>query len=65
VDGKPEIDKDDASLTRSDAHLKRLWKEAGVKVVKQEVADGFPDGIYPVMMYSLCSAVDPIHGGEA
>eukprot|EP00035_Acanthoeca_spectabilis_P024657 m.454807 g.454807 ORF g.454807 m.454807 type:complete len:240 (-) comp20744_c0_seq1:65-784(-) len=59
-DGKPEIDAADASATRSDLHLKRLWKDAGLKVVAQELADGFPDGIYPVKMYALKPEIDTV-----
>jgi protein N-terminal methyltransferase len=50
---KPVPDLDDASVTRSDQHLKRLWKRAGLRIVREEVQKGFPHGLYPVKMYAL------------
>jgi len=52
-DGAVVVDKDDASETRSDAHLRRLWATAGLKVVKATHQTTFPTDIFPVYMYAL------------
>ena len=49
----PVPDNDDHSVTRSDAHLKKLWKNAGVEVVAQQDQANLPTTIYPVRMYAL------------
>lgn len=60
AEDKPAIvDKSDASVTRSGFHLKRLWAEAGVEVVKEQRVVGFPEELFPVYMYKLRLAVNP------
>jgi protein N-terminal methyltransferase len=52
-DGSPLPDEEDHSVTRSDAHMKRLWQQAGVEVVAEENQKGLPSSIFPVRMYAL------------
>lgn len=47
------FDQSDCSLTRSAEHLALLFKMAGLKVVKEEAAKGFPAEIFPVRMWAL------------
>ena len=53
--GEDIFDELDSSVTRSDGNFKRIFEEAGLKVVKAEVQGGFPRslGLYPVKMYAL------------
>ncbi|KAF2007528.1 hypothetical protein P154DRAFT_378910, partial [Amniculicola lignicola CBS 123094] len=51
--GKDIFDEEDSSVTRSDAKFRGLFKEAGLKVVAEEVQRGFPKELYPVRMYAL------------
>ncbi|KAL9115338.1 MAG: hypothetical protein Q9227_000659 [Pyrenula ochraceoflavens] len=48
-------DEVDSSITRSDGSFKRIFKEAGLKVVKEELQRGFPRdlGLLPVKMWGL------------
>ncbi len=52
-DDEPLPDHEDSSITRSDAHLKRLWTLAGVEVVLERNQKGLPKSIFPVRMYAL------------
>ncbi|KAI8360787.1 alpha-N-methyltransferase NTM1 [Blakeslea trispora] len=47
------FDEEDSSITRPNEELKRLFNEAGLEVVKEEVQKGFPQGLFPVRMYML------------
>jgi len=54
-DGGPRsvFDEVDSSITRSDAAWKKLFKEAGLTLVKEQVQRGLPKGLYEVKMYAL------------
>ena len=52
-DGPAEVDQSDASVTRSDAHLKRLFAEAGLEIIEQRVQDKMPAELYPIKFYAL------------
>ncbi|KAJ3292276.1 hypothetical protein HK104_005406 [Borealophlyctis nickersoniae] len=45
-----DIDSDDSSVTRSDAILKGLFEQAGLRIVKQDLQTGFPQGLYAVQI---------------
>lgn len=47
------VDKDDNSLTRSDAHYKRLFDAAGVTVRKEQLQNKWPSNLIEVKMYAL------------
>jgi protein N-terminal methyltransferase len=47
------IDKMDHSVTRTENHLLSLFLEAGLKVGDRMNQTGFPDDLYPVVMYAL------------
>jgi len=47
------FDEQDSSVTRSDESFKRLFEEAGLRIVRQELQTGFPKVLYPVKMYAL------------
>ena len=47
------VDRTDASITRTDAHFRRLFAEAGLRVAYEEMQPGMPVGVYPVCMWSL------------
>lgn len=46
-------DEQDSSVTRSDAKFRKLFKEAGLKIVAEELQKGFPRELFPVRMYAL------------
>jgi len=48
-----EFDPVDSSATRSDALFKKLFKKAGLRLVRQQQQTGFPPRIFPVEMYAL------------
>lgn len=50
------FDEQDSSLTRSDAAWLKRFEEAGLKLVHQQIQEGFPEGLYEVKMYALRSA---------
>ena len=52
-DKPPEVDRDDASVTRSDAHLKGLFAEAGLEIVEEALQDKMPEELYPIKFYAL------------
>ncbi|KAI6128278.1 alpha-N-methyltransferase NTM1 [Pisolithus croceorrhizus] len=54
-DGRPRavFDEEDSSLTRSDLAFKKIFKEAGLKVFREKVQRGLPQGLYAVKMYAL------------
>ncbi|KAG1148287.1 hypothetical protein G6F37_003531 [Rhizopus arrhizus] len=47
------FDDEDSSVTRPNQELKRLFAEAGLNIVKEEVQKGFPAGLFAVRMYLL------------
>eukprot|EP00928_Gymnodinium_smaydae_P033972 TRINITY_DN24188_c0_g2_i1.p1 TRINITY_DN24188_c0_g2~~TRINITY_DN24188_c0_g2_i1.p1 ORF type:complete len:674 (+),score=160.11 TRINITY_DN24188_c0_g2_i1:65-2023(+) len=47
------VGKEDASLTRSDAHFRRLFSEAGLELRSEQLQQEWPDNLLPVMMYAL------------
>jgi len=51
--GEDVFDDIDSSVTRSDHKFRRLFEDAGLKIVKMEVQSGFPKSLYPVKMYAL------------
>lgn len=53
VGSESEFDDKDHSVCRSEAHLQRIFKEAGLKVIKRAVQKGFPKNLYPVIMFML------------
>ncbi|KAF2735156.1 hypothetical protein EJ04DRAFT_552198 [Polyplosphaeria fusca] len=46
-------DEEDSSVTRSDEKFRRLFVEAGLKIVATELQKGFPRELYPVRIYAL------------
>ncbi|KND01950.1 N-terminal protein methyltransferase [Spizellomyces punctatus DAOM BR117] len=48
-----DVDKEDSSVTRSNAILKELFAKAGLRLIKEEKQKGFPQGLYGVYMYML------------
>ncbi|KAG1055798.1 hypothetical protein G6F43_002257 [Rhizopus delemar] len=47
------FDDEDSSVTRPNQELKRLFAEAGLTIIKEEVQKGFPAGLFAVRMYLL------------
>lgn len=47
------VDKDDSSLTRSDAHYKAIFAAAGVKCIKEAFQKEWPADLFAVKMYAL------------
>lgn len=48
-----DYDEDDSSVTRPIALLETLFKEAKLKIIKNVVQQGFPEGLYPVHTFAL------------
>ncbi|WFD34480.1 protein N-terminal methyltransferase [Malassezia cuniculi] len=55
VDGSESswYDDEDHSVTRSQRAFERIFAESGVSIVRSEVQNGFPDELFPVMMWAL------------
>ncbi|KAI0362138.1 hypothetical protein OH77DRAFT_1466527 [Trametes cingulata] len=53
--GEPRavFDESDSSLTRSDLAWKKAFADAGLRIIHEQVQQGFPEGLYPVKMYAL------------
>jgi protein N-terminal methyltransferase len=53
--GQDIYDEVDSSVTRTDAKFRRIFEEAGLRVVRAELQAGFPRalGLFPVKMYGL------------
>ncbi|KAK4555054.1 hypothetical protein LTR86_007820 [Recurvomyces mirabilis] len=51
--GEDVYDETDSSVTRTDEKFRRLFEEAGMKVVSSELQRGMPKGLYPVRSYAL------------
>ncbi|KAI9499456.1 alpha-N-methyltransferase NTM1 [Zychaea mexicana] len=47
------VDEEDSSVTRPNDALKRLYADAGLEVIKEEVQQGLPAGLFTVRMYML------------
>ncbi len=47
------LDKEDSSVTRSDAYLVQLFQKAGLKITTSSVEDDLPDGLFVVRAYAL------------
>ena len=52
-DGTAHVDEEDHSIARSDAHFRRIFAKAGLKLIKSTMQQGFPKELYPVRMYLL------------
>jgi len=54
-DGSPQVvfDDEDSSLTRSDKAWKVIFKQAGLRLIREKVQDGLPQGLFVVKMYAL------------
>ena len=55
-------DASDASVTRSDAHFRRLFERAGLEVTRCAAQPGLPRGVYAVKMYALAPAASSSRG---
>ena len=53
IDGSDIFDETDSSVTRADGTFRRIFIEAGLKVVRAEVQAGFPRELLPVRTYAL------------
>lgn len=55
ADGRPKssFDDQDSSLTRSDSAWKAAFMQAGLRLVREQVQEGLPEGLYTVKMYAL------------
>ncbi|KAF7941184.1 hypothetical protein BELL_0309g00070 [Botrytis elliptica] len=51
--GNDMFDELDSSVTRTDEKFRALFEKAGLKLMKTELAKGFPKGLYPVRIYAL------------
>ncbi|KAI1414679.1 alpha-N-methyltransferase NTM1 [Hypoxylon sp. FL1857] len=51
--GRDLFDEVDSSVTRQDESFRRIFEEAGLRIVKTELQHGFPHELYPVRMYAL------------
>lgn len=47
------LDKDDHSVTRSDAYFRKLFRQAGLHLNQMKAQKGFPQELFPVKMYAL------------
>jgi protein N-terminal methyltransferase len=47
------FDKEDSSVTRSDQHLRALFEQASLKLVKELIQPNFPKKLFPVRIYAL------------
>ncbi|KAI5069928.1 hypothetical protein GOP47_0014271 [Adiantum capillus-veneris] len=55
------VDKDDNSITRSDAYYRDLFEQAGLFLLKTKMQKGFPKELFPVRMYALTT--EPVKAG--
>ncbi|KAI1766355.1 alpha-N-methyltransferase NTM1 [Hypoxylon sp. FL1150] len=51
--GEDRFDALDSSVTRQDGTFRRIFEEAGLRIVKTELQHGWKDDLYPVRMYAL------------
>ncbi|GAA5894541.1 hypothetical protein JCM5296_005124 [Sporobolomyces johnsonii] len=47
------FDDSDSSITRSDKAFREVFKQAGLKLLRREVQQGFPKELFPVVAYAL------------
>ena len=47
------VDRSDSSVARTDAHLKQLFGEAGLRVLREQRQPDWPADLLPVKMYAL------------
>ncbi|GAA5966814.1 hypothetical protein JCM21900_006098 [Sporobolomyces salmonicolor] len=47
------FDDSDSSITRSDKAFRDVFKQAGLKLLRREVQQGFPQELFPVVAYAL------------
>uniref|UniRef100_A0A0D6R484 Alpha N-terminal protein methyltransferase 1 n=1 Tax=Araucaria cunninghamii TaxID=56994 RepID=A0A0D6R484_ARACU len=47
------LDKEDHSVTRSDAYIQELFSQTGLYLYKTKAQKGFPKELFPVKMYAL------------
>lgn len=52
-DGRYLLDLENAGVIRTHAHLRTLFRLAGLKMVKTRVQENFPEDLHPVRMYWL------------
>ncbi|KAG1756717.1 alpha-N-methyltransferase NTM1 [Suillus paluster] len=50
------FDDQDSTFTRSDLAFKKIFEEAGLKIIREKIQHGLPQGLYPVKMYALGEA---------
>lgn len=48
-----DFDETDSSVTRTDESFRRIFKEAGLRLIMAALQKGMPKNIYPVRMYAL------------
>ncbi|KAH9063299.1 AdoMet dependent proline di-methyltransferase-domain-containing protein [Lactarius vividus] len=48
-----QFDEEDSSVTRSDLHWKKIFREAGLSILREQVQLGLPKGLFTVKMYAL------------
>ena len=60
--GRYLIDEENAGVIRTHAHLRTLFKLAGLKIVKSRVQDNFPEDLHTVRMYWLTPYVGNPYG---
>ena len=53
--GVDMFDEVDRTMTRTDGKFRKLFEEAGLRIVKSELQTGFPKGLLPVRFYALQS----------
>lgn len=53
AEGKDIFDKQDSSVTRTDENWRKIFKEAGLVLLKTELQTGFPKHLLPVRFYAL------------
>ncbi|KAF4661143.1 Alpha N-terminal protein methyltransferase 1B [Perkinsus chesapeaki] len=53
IDGKFVVDKDDNSITRTDAQYKTLFARAGLHLALEMIQPHWPNDLFPVKMYCL------------
>jgi len=51
--GQSIFDEQDSSLTRSDKAWKHAFEQAGLRMVREQIQDGLPEGLFVVKMYAL------------
>ncbi|GAB1743608.1 hypothetical protein NU219Hw_g534t1 [Hortaea werneckii] len=51
--GQDIYDEVDSSVSRTDTKFRRLFNDAGLRLVATELQKGFPKGLYPVRVYAL------------